>query len=259
MPHTFSLSLAAVDILLEHQKLGRAPQPFDVPHLGTTFEQRAQIRDAVFRDLESRGVVSRGRLDADAELALQTLVTAPVAIMAVAQLDNDRPLFARAASNGQYAVVARQDQNLMIFQDVRPTALVPSIVDLLPLTPAAGGQSVTIARPAPKPGRHRRADDGGYDPFGGVAKPRSTAPSQVRMVERIFQKPKLRIGQFTVYLAGHDGKTHPTTPTAWFDTDEGRYFVTSRNAEDGQSWLTYAPADNARIAHYLFEQLQGQL
>ena len=258
MPHSFSLSLAAVDILLEHLSLGRAPQPFDVPHLGTTFEQRAQIRDAVFRDLEARGVVSRGRLDPDAELALRTLVTAPVAIMAVAQLDEgDRPLFARTASDGQYALVARQDQNLMVFEDVRPTALVASIVDLLPLTPAAAGQSVTIAKPAPKQGRHRN-DEGGYDPFRGVAKPRSAAPSQVRVVERIFAKSKLRIGQFTVYRPGRDGKPHPGSPTAWFDTEEGRYFVTSRNAEDGQSWLTYSPADNARIARHLFEQLQGQ-
>ncbi|HVW39772.1 MAG TPA: ESX secretion-associated protein EspG [Amycolatopsis sp.] len=257
MPHSFSLSLAAVDILLEHQNLGHAPQPFDVPHLGTTFEQRAQIRDAVFRDLENRGVISRGRLDPDAELALHTLVTAPVAIMAVAQLD-DRQLFARAASDGQYAVLARQDQNLIVFEDVRPTALVASIVDLLPLTPAAAGQSVTIAKPTPRKAR-RRTDEGGYDPFRGVAKPRTTAPGQLGIVERIFQKPKKRIGQFTIYRTGQDGKAHPTTPTAWFDTDDGRYFVTSRDAEDGQSWLTYAPADNARIAHHLFDQLQGQL
>ncbi|NKQ53517.1 ESX secretion-associated protein EspG [Amycolatopsis sp. K13G38] len=251
MPHSFSLSLAAVDILLEHQKLGRAPQPFEVPHLGTTFDQRAQIRDAVFRDLEGRGLVRGGRLDPDAELALHTFVTAPVSIMAVAQMDEGRQLFARAATDGQYAVVARQDQNVLVFSDVRPTALVPGIVDLLPLTAAAAGQSVTIAKPASKQGRHRRSDDDAYDPFRGVSKPRSSAPSQLRMVERIFQKPKKRIGQFTVSLAGN-----AMLPTVWFDTEDGRWFVTSREAEDGQSWLTYAPADNARIAHHLFEQVQ---
>lgn len=256
MPHQFSLSLAALDILLEHTKLGRAPVPFEVPHIGTTFEQRAQVRDAVFRDLEARGVLSRGRLDADAELALQTFVDGPIAITAVAQLDKGKQLFARAASDGHYAVVARQDQNLMVFEDVRPTAIVPGIVDLLPLTPAAAGQSVTVPKPAPKQGRHRAADDA-YDPFAGVSKPRSTAPGQLRMVERIFQKPKLRIGQFTAFVTARDGKAHRLTPTAWFDTEEGRYFVTSRDADDGQSWLTYAPADNARIAHHLFDQLQG--
>jgi EspG family len=256
MPHQFSLSLAAVDILLEYMKLGRAPVPFEVPHVGTTIEQRAQVGDAVLRDLQSRGLVSRGRVDADAELALQTFARAPVAITAVAQLDRDRQLFARASTNGNYAVVARQDANLVVFEDVRPTAIVASLVDLLPLTPAAAGQSVTVAKPA-KRGRHRMDDDGGYDLFAAVAAPRSTAPSQLRTVERIFQKPKLRIGQFTAFVTDRDGRPHRLTPTAWFDTEEGRYFVTSRNAEDGQSWLTYAPADNARIAHHLYEQVHG--
>jgi hypothetical protein len=255
MAHQFSLSLAALDILLEQLGFGRAPQPFEVPHLGITFDERAQIRNAVFRDLESRGLFSRGRLDPDAELALRTFVAGPVAIMAVAQLDGGQQLFARAASTGQYAVVVKQDRNSMIFQDCRPTALIPGIVDLLPRTPAAAGPSVTVAKPAAPAGRHRSQDDA-YDPFANVAKPRSTAPAQLRMVERIFQKPKLRVGQFTVVVPGRDGKPSRLTPTAWFDTDEGRYFATSRKAEDGQSWLTYAPADNARIAHHLFGQLQ---
>ena len=253
MPHQFSLSLAALDILLEHLGLGRAPQPFEVPHLGVTFEERAQIRGAVFRDLEARGLFRRGRLDDDVELAVRTFVTGPFAILAVAQLDGGQQLFARAASNGQYAVVAKQDRNSLVFQECRPTAIVAGIVDLLPRTPAAAGPSVTVAKPAS--GRHRRQDDA-YDPFANVAKPRSTAPAQLRAVERIFQKPKLRIGQFTIVVPGRDGKPSRLTPVAWFDTDEGRYFATSRQAEDGQSWLTYAPADNSRIAHHLFEGLQ---
>ncbi|GHF59263.1 hypothetical protein FHX82_000432 [Amycolatopsis bartoniae] len=254
MPHQFSLSLAALDILLEHLDLGRAPQPFEVPHLGITFDERAQIRNAVFRDLESRGLFGRGRLDDDVELALRTFVAGPFAVLAVAQLDDGQQLFARAASNGQYAVVAKQDRNSMIFQECRATAIVAGVVDLLPRTPAAAGPSVTVAKPAS--GRHHRQDDA-YDPFANVAKPRSTAPAQLRAVERIFQKPKLRIGQFTVVVPGRDGKPSRLTPTAWFDTDEGRYFATSRKAEDGQSWLTYAPADNSRIAHHLFEELQA--
>ncbi|MTD57795.1 ESX secretion-associated protein EspG [Amycolatopsis pithecellobii] len=250
MPHQFSLSLTALDVLLEQLRLGRAPAPFEVPYTGTTVEQRAQVRGAVFRELESQGLAGRGRFDPDLELALHTFTGAPIAITAVAQLDDGKQLFARAASDRQYAVVARQDRDAVIFTDVRPTALVPGIVDLLPLTPAAAGQSVTVAKPA-KRAKHRRDDDS-YDPFAGVGKPRSSAPAQLRVVERIFQKPKLRIGQFGAVVQGRR-----LTPTAWFDTEEGRYFVTSRQAEDGQNWLTYAPADNARIAHHLHEQLQG--
>jgi len=115
MPHSFSLSLAAVDILLEHLGFGRAPTPFEVPHVGTTVEQRAMIRDAVVRDLTGRGLWSRGRLDADAELALATFVRGGVVINAAAEL-GDRHLFARVASDGQFAVLARQDENLIVFE-----------------------------------------------------------------------------------------------------------------------------------------------
>lgn len=250
MPHQFSLSLTALDVLLEHMRLGRAPSPFEVPYSGTTVEQRSQIRGAVFRELESRGLAGRGRFDPDLELALHTMSGAPVAITAVAQLDDGEQLFARVASNGQYAVVAKQDRNSMIFTEVRPTAIVSGVVDLLPRTAAAGGQSVTVAKPA-KRGKHR-LDDNNYDPFANASAPRTSAPAQLRLVERIFQKPKLRIGQFSAVVQGKR-----LTPTAWFDTEEGRYFVTSREAEDGQNWLTYAPADNARIAHHLSELLHA--
>jgi hypothetical protein len=246
--------LAAVDILLENLNLGRAPMPFEVPHIGTTIEERAHVREAVFRELERRRLAVHGRLDADAELILRTFVQAPVAIAAVAQLDGGRQLFARAATNGRLAVIAHRQDNALIFADVRPAAIVPSIVDLLPAVPPAGGQSVTVAKPAPQRGRH--VDDEAYDPFANVSAPgpRSTASAQLRTVERIFQQPKLRIGQFTAFVNG----SGPLSPTAWFDTPDGRYFVTSRDAEDGQSWMTYAPADNHRIGQHLHAQLQGR-
>jgi hypothetical protein len=249
---SFSLSLTAADILLEHLNLGRAPLPFEVPHIGTTFEQRAQVRDAVFRELGGRGLVAFGRPVGDVERMLRTFVTAPVAITAVAQMEEGKPLFARVVSDGEYAAETHQDANMLIFTEVRPTAIVPSVVDLLPSAPAAAGQSVTVAKPAPQ----RRSRNEDYDPFSAVSRPRASAGSaQTRMVERIFQKPKLRIGQFTTFVDG--GRS--LSPTVWFDTPDGRYFVTSRDAEDGQSWITYAPADEARLTRHLSAQLEGYL
>jgi hypothetical protein len=256
MPYSFSLSLAAVDILLEQGKLGRAPFPFTLPNLGTTFAQRAQIREAVFRDLESRGMVRGGRLDADVELGLATFVRSRLSISAAARLDGGRALFARAASDGQFAIVVRQDENMLLFEETRPTSIVASIVDLIPLTPAGPGQSVTVAKPAPAPRRNRRPDDTEYNAFSQVSAPRRVSP-QLRSVERIFEKPKLRVGQFTAFVQGRNGRETDLSPLAWFDTETGRYLMTTREAADGQNWLTYAPADNARIAQQLFEQLEG--
>ncbi|WP_158888554.1 ESX secretion-associated protein EspG [Amycolatopsis anabasis] len=254
MAYSFSLSLAAVDMLLEQAGTPRAPFPFQVPHIGTTHDQRAQVREAVFDDLRTRGLMRGQHLEDDVDLALRTFARSPIAITAAAQLESDgKRLFARACSDGQYAVVVRQDENLLVFEEARPTGIVPAIVDLLPLTPAAPGQSVTIAQPAAQPVRGPRSDEG-YDPFAGVAAPRSHGGGQLRMVERIFEKPKKRVGQFTVFVPGA-----MLDPTAWFDTEDGRYFMTLREAPDGQTWITYAPADNARIAQHLYAQLEGHL
>lgn len=249
-----------MDILLEHCELGRAPFPFEVPYIGMTQEQRAQVRQAVFRDLEGRGHMRSGRLDADVQIALKTLVRSSLAITAVAQLKGDgEQLFARGAREGQFAVVVRQDRNLLVFDEVRPTNIVAAVVDLLPLTPAGSGQSVTVAKPAPSRPR-RRVDEDSYDPFAEVSAPRTQSSAQLRAVERLFEKPQVRVGQFTAFVRGQDGgKERMLDSVAWFDTEEGRYFCTSRSADDGQQWLTYAPADNARIAQHLYSQLERYL
>lgn len=249
--HTFSLPLVAIDMLLEHQRLGRAPFPFEVPHMGTTHEHRAQIREAVFRELERSDLMRGGRLDADVEQALDTAVKAPVAITLAAQLDSPDLLVARAATNRRSAVLAKQDGNMLVFEELRPGDLVPAIVDLLPRTPPEPGQSLTVARPVSRP---RRSADAGYDPFAGVAAPRPVAGAQERAVSRLFEKERLRAGQFNIIVPGAS-----VPPATWFDTPDGRTLCTQRAGDDGRQWLTYAPADNARITQHLRTQVDGFL
>ncbi|MGH3432097.1 MAG: ESX secretion-associated protein EspG, partial [Thermocrispum sp.] len=65
----FSLSLVAVNIVLGDLKFS-APEPFDVPHPTQDTDERARLREVVYRDLERRGLMRRGRLDADVEQLL---------------------------------------------------------------------------------------------------------------------------------------------------------------------------------------------
>ncbi|EHR59122.1 ESX secretion-associated protein EspG [Saccharomonospora cyanea] len=259
MVQSFSLSLAAVDILFEQLKLGHAPFPFEVPHLGTTHTERAQIRDAVFRDLEGRGLMRRGRLDADAEAALTTFARGRVALTAAAKLDGGEKLFARSAGDGQFAVLAKRDGNLIVFTMIRPEGLVPEIVDLIPSARPAPGQSVTLVKPEPRTQNPRRAEPDSYDPFAGMSAPASRSSVQERAVQRMFEKPTKRMGQFTAFTQGRKGEHRHLSPVVWFDTEDGRIFSTSRKAEDGQTWLTYAPGDNARITQQLTAQIQPYL
>ncbi|WP_433470926.1 ESX secretion-associated protein EspG [Saccharomonospora azurea] len=258
MVQSFSLSLAAVDILFEQLKLGRAPFPFEVPHLGTTHTERSQIRQAVFRDLESRDLMRRGRLDADAEAALSTFARGRVAVTAAAKLENGSKLFARSAGEGQFAVLAKRDGNLVVFNLIRPEGLVPEIVNLIPSARPAPGQSVTLAKPELKQQGPRHAAEDSYDPFAGVSAPASRASVQERAVQRMFEKPTKQMGQFTAFTQGRREQRH-LDPVVWFDTEDGRIFSTRRTGEDGQTWLTYAPADNARIIQQLMSQVQPYL
>ncbi|OQO90836.1 ESX secretion-associated protein EspG [Saccharomonospora piscinae] len=257
MVRSFSLSLAAVDIVFDHLELGRAPFPFEVPTLGETFTERAQIRQAVFRDLEGRGLVRGGRFNPDAEAALRTFVGGRVAVTAAATLDDGKKLFARSATDGRLAVVGKRDGNFLVFTEIRPVGLVPEIVNLIPATRPAPGQSVTLAKPDTKPGRHAAPDC--YDPFADVSAPAARASVQERAVERMFDKPQRRFGQFTAFAHDGRGPAEYLDPVAWFDTDDGRVFTTRRVTEDGQAWLTFAPADNARIVQHLHSQVQPYL
>ena len=39
----------------------------------------------------------------------------------------------------------------------------------------------------------------------------------------------------------------------WHDTDAGRYMIYQTTGSDGREWVSYAPADNARLAQQLGE------
>ncbi|KMS87737.1 ESX secretion-associated protein EspG [Prauserella rugosa] len=258
MARSFSLSLVAVDILLEQLKLGRSPFPFEIPHVGTTHTQRAQVREAVLRDLEGRGLARGGRLDPDTETAFQAFVRAPLVVTLAGTLDDDEELYARAVSDRQAGLLVRQDGNMLVFEEVRATNFVAELVDVLPLTKPAPGQSITVPVPsrAPRPS----GGDGGYDPFRGVQAPRSGHNStQERAVARLFEKPMKRLGFFTAFVPGDEGRPTKLDPLMWFDNEDGRYLGSQRSAEDGQAWATYAPADNARLVTHLYTQLEPYL
>src|SRR5437764_776723 len=141
-----TLSLAAFDILWEELRLGTRPYPLEVPHHGTTVDERAHLRRAVYADLNGRGLASGERVEPDVEDALRLLASPSVTLEAMALLDAEREDLLRGlvAARGTYAVLAAQEQNAVRLQRVRDTALAASVVDLLPANRPGPGQSVTL-------------------------------------------------------------------------------------------------------------------
>ncbi|WP_229686127.1 ESX secretion-associated protein EspG [Longimycelium tulufanense] len=246
-----SLSRAAIDMLWERIGLGTRPYPFEIPHHGETMDDRERIRNAVFSDLEGRGLVHRGRPEPELVDALTTLVRSDVAIAVIGLLDveHERFLLARAAARGQFAVLGVLDDRMLHIDFIRHTALPMSVIRLLPPNPAGPGRSVTLARPVV---RSREPDD---DAGFHLETAASWTGGQARAAEVILERPRLRLGQFAVSAMDQLNRWHRLPSPSWFDTDEGRYLAQTRRAGDGQEWVTYAPADNNRLAFRLGEML----
>ncbi|GDY31370.1 ESX secretion-associated protein EspG [Gandjariella thermophila] len=250
-PGSISLPVAAVDILWEQLRLGGPVFPFEIPHHGRTYEERARIRAAVLADLESRRLAHRGRVEPEVEDALTLLARSRSAVSAIALLDttSERKLLARAGATGERAVLAVLDERALRLDRLRAVDLVAAVVGLLPKVPAGAGHSVTIS-PAvdmPRPA-HENLMRGG-------APRRASHAAQLGVAQEIMRRPRLRVGQFAAYAMDRNGHVLRSPELAWFDVESGRYVILSTRARDGHDWVTIAPAGSRQIARQLGEML----
>jgi hypothetical protein len=258
---SFSLSLAAIDLLWEQLRLGTPVRIFEVPSFGATTEDRARLRNVVLDDLTSRNLAYRGRLEPEVEEALVTLGRFQHAIDAAGVLDGGKRLLARGATNGRTAVVAQLDGQTISFDTYRHEGLVPEVIRLIGEERPGPGRSVTFPEANPEAERRAamRQSREQDDDFGGVLQ--DVRPQQggyeleKRAAQTMWERPRKRVGMFTVYGRDRGGRELMTPVLSWFDTDEGRYLGHSRPGPDGQQWTTYTPADTGRITHQLIGML----
>lgn len=258
---SFSLSLAAIDLLWEQLRLGTPVRIFEVPSFGATLEDRARLRNVVLDDLTSRNLAYRGRLEPEVEEALVTLGRFQHAIDAAGILDRGKRLLARGATNGRTAVVAQLEGQTISFDTYRHEGLVPEVIKLIGEERPGPGRSVTFPEANPEADRRAavRQSREQEDDFGGVLQ--DVRPQQggyeleKRAAQTMWERPRKRVGMFTVYGRDRVGRELMTPVLSWFDTDEGRYLGHSRPGPDGQQWTTYTPADTGRITHQLIGML----
>lgn len=252
---SFSLSLAAVDLMWEQLRLGTPVRIFEVPSVGATAQDRDRLRRIVFDDLASRDLAYRGRLDPRVEEALGTLSRFQVAIDAAAMLDQHERLLARSAANGRSTVLARLRKQTITFDVLRPEALLAQTVGLIGDEKPGPGRSVTFPDvEPPRPVVRRSGEEG----FSGVFDERPTGGGyevERRAAQTMWEKPRKRAGMFTVYGRDRLGREVSGPVLTWFDTEDGRYFGHVRPGPDGKRWTTYAPGDAGRVA----QQLAGLL
>jgi hypothetical protein len=231
------LTPVALDFLWESLDAGELPYPLEARSHGETMDQRSLLRHRVFDDLRTQHLVDpRGRLDPRMEDWLTLLARGTHSVDAV--------LEGRAAlstSDGHRALLATQTDEGLSLQSIDASAVVSSVVALLP--PSRRGTEKSITIPA--------AD------LTAMAQGRTagrTAEDR-QVLKALSEQPKLRAGQLAANTRNPMGGRKRSPVLSWFDTETGRYLTYKKQGRDGTDWVTIAPADAATLRHHLNEQL----
>lgn len=217
MDDRLRLSHAAVDILWEDLSLGAVPSPFEIPSVGTTMDERAAVRRAVWADLTARGLARRGRLEPEVEDRLAVLVRFRSAISVFGVVDDDETLRARVSGNERFAVLAVQGTTNVHIEVVESRRLIASILGLLP-----------AAQPFPGRGVKVLDDDSGFTRDDEAAR-------------RMLGVKRERAGYFTAYGVDRRGRAVQSPELAWTDTVQGRFVSRSRTGGGGTRFTTHEP------------------
>ncbi|MGH3862581.1 ESX secretion-associated protein EspG [Actinokineospora sp.] len=244
------LSPVAFDVLWTDLKLGMVPFPLEIQSV--TLDERARIRAAVHADLRGRGVFHNGRPSPALEEALRLLSRPAVSISLMTLHDDtpDRPSGALVAAAGRQAVLAVQRERSISLAEVRDTAMVGSIVDLLPPNRPGPGRSVTVPAPAAVGGHD--AQPQGYT---RTMTAQGQHQAEMRQLSAVMERPIQRAGM--INLTVRDTQSGAPSGLTWIDNDQGRYTLSGKIGPDGRIWTTLTPADNPRLATRLADLLSA--
>jgi hypothetical protein len=236
------VSASAFDILWADLGFTRPPPPLRVPSVGATGEERAAIREAVYRNLAERGLYTGGRVDPALAVRLETLATADLYVEceALPDLAGDVGVRAVAAAAGKQAVLAVQPGRTIGLTAIRDTGIWAAIVDLLPPAEPGPGQGASL--PASILGSP--IADPVFDPATGGSPAHAR---QLREVLAIQARPVLGAGQFSVRVR-EGARVRRAGGVSWFVTDAGAYLGAIARGRGGQDWASVAPADPRRLA-----------
>jgi len=253
MGRSFTLSLAAADIVAQFLGVNLRLFPFDIPSVGQFQADRIRIARAVFADLAKRGLADPGGLDPELERAVRTVSDYVIAVAVMGTVEKNREIYARVSATNETGVLAVKEKQSMRLELIRPTALALTLAGLLPKLQAGPGQSVTI-RPAVAAGLQR--DDGDRSVFGETV--RASADQQLRAANAYLARPRTGTGFFAVSARDRHGREVRAGGLTWMDTDAGRYLTLSRPQDaDGAVTGTIFPADTARLTHQLGEMIES--
>jgi hypothetical protein len=244
------------DIVWDDLDLGEQPYPVAGPRHGRTVEERALLRNRVYGELTARRLAEGPRLDQDLADALTLMARAGQSLDMIWLPEIDAPAMRTvlAVSAGETGLLAERTSEGLRLWAVRGPAVVAALLDLLPPVGAAPGRSITVPTEALRPRQDEQQEDSIYQ----AARPGgSTTTQQLRSLESLFARPRLRGGQIVANVLDRHGRRTRSRPLEWFDTEDGRCMAQTGAGADGRQHLLVAPADNARIATRVRDMLEA--
>ena len=258
-----TLTPAQYDLVWDDLGLGEQPYPIAVRSHGRTMQERTLIRNRIYGELTARRLAEGPRPQpslADA-LALLAGAATSVDMIWLPERDATRMRNALAVAAGDHGLVAELAGDGLRLRAVRGSGVVAALLSLLPAVPAAPGRSITLPTDALAPGAAQTQNARPAVPRqGSVYQPEppsagTTTGQQVRSLEALFAKPRLRGGQIVANVRDRNGRRRRSRPLEWFDTEDGRCMAQTGAGADGRQHLLVAPADNARIARRVHDML----
>ncbi|GLZ42497.1 ESX secretion-associated protein EspG [Actinokineospora sp. NBRC 105648] len=238
---------AAFDVLWDDLRLGPQPFPLQVACHGDTLDERARIKAAVYAELDRRGLTRAGAPVPELVSGLR-LLAAPdmtVDLVVLHNAESDARPRAVVATRGRHAVRAVQTARAIHLAEVRDTAVVASVLELLPACKPGPGRSITVPASAAQP----QASGGYTESLTGQAAHRVA----LSHLSAVMQRPIQRAGTLGVTVRDAQGKPRRHPGLLWLDNDQGRYLLSTQHTTDGEDWTTLSPADTARFGARITE------
>ena len=261
MTASVTLTSAQYDILWADLGLGEQPYPIAVRSHGRTMQERVLIRNRVYGELTARRLADGPRPDPGLADALSLLVEARVSVDMTWLPERHATAMrnALAVAAGDRGLLAELTVDGLRLHAVRAQGIVASLLELLPRVPAAPGRSITVPTealsPAGPPAAGATHATSAQDTIYQPERPSTATGQQVRSLEALFAKPRLRGGQIVANVRDPRGARRRSRPLEWFDTEDGRSMAQTGTGADGRQHLLVAPADDARIAYRVYDML----
>ncbi|MCE7005305.1 ESX secretion-associated protein EspG [Kibdelosporangium philippinense] len=245
------LSALEFDVIWESERLPDRHVAFDVPSPGKTHAERAELVRKTWKALEARGLAQSGRATPELVDKLEILAHPQVSIDVWVWAGREVKAFAAMA--GREAQLAVVDEGKVWLIPARDSALAESAVSVAGELGSGGGRSVSVPNDLVVGADEESGGD--TRKFVTALESKGVLLAEAHALTSMLNGISTR-GQFGAERRHRDQRiVRAERVVAFHDTGSGRYLDLVKPSPDGRMWLTVSPADNHRLATFVWELL----